>query len=243
MTHHHTGLPARGCNFRFMLIARQLHDRARQHATKPGTGLYAKGWWRGGGETRGVGRRQVTRAHAHCGQMGEWTDADVQALLEMVKKHGTKWTLIAKSLPGSRNPMSVKQKHYKLTLPKEKRDQLLLTRRARVKNMSAEEREKNRKKRKETLEKKRANMSAEELEKKRKYDRKGGMSAERLEKKRKTSAARSDANTQLRQEILNTASDGTGTCECSDEDCFCRRKAAILLNLTRTRLPQNWSCE
>mgnify|MGYP002628950639 CR=1 FL=1 len=152
--------------------------------------------------------------------MGEWTDADVQALLEMVKKHGTKWTLIAKSLPGSRNPMSVKQKHYKLTLPKEKRDQQLLTRRARVKN-----------------------MSAEELEKKRKYDRKGGMSAERLEKKRKTSAARSDANTQLRQEILNTASDGTGTCECSDEDCFCRRKAAILLNLTRTRLPQNWSCE
>ena len=233
MTHHHTGLPARGCNFRFMLIARQLHDRARQHATKPGTGLYAKGWWRGGGETRGVGRRQVTRAHAHCGQMGEWTDADVQALLEMVKKHGTKWTLIAKSLPGSRNPESVKQKHYKLTLPKEKRDQQLLTRRARVKN-----------------------MSAEELEKKRKYDRKGGMSAERLEKKRKTdqersrsateslaSAARSDANTQLRQEILNTASDGTGTCECSDEDCFCRRKAAILLNLTRTRLPQNWSCE
>ena len=203
MTHHHTGLPARGCNFRFMLIARQLHDRARQHETKPGTGLYAKGWWRGGGETRGVGRRQVTRAHAHCGQMGEWTDADVQALLEMVKKHGTKWTLIAKSLPGSRNPMSVKQKHYKLTLPKEKRDQQLLTRRARVKNMPAVE----------------------------------------LEKKRKTSAARSDANTQLRQEILNTASDGTGTCECSDEDCFCRRKAAILLNLTRTRLPQNWSCE
>jgi hypothetical protein len=241
MTHHHTGLPARGWS-RFMLIARQLHDRARQHATKPGTGLYAKGWWRGGGETRGVGRRQVTRAHAHCGQMGEWTDADVQALLEMVKKHGTKWTLIAKSLPGSRNPMSVKQKHYKLTLPKEKRDQQLLTRRARVKNMSAEELEKKRKKRKE-LEKKRANMSAEELEKKRKYDRQGGMSAERLEKKRKTSAARSDANTQLRQEILNTASDGTGTCECSDEDCFCRRKAAILLNLTRTRLPQNWSCE
>ena len=116
--------------------------------------------------------------------MGEWTDADVQALLEMVKKHGTKWTLIAKSLPGSRNPRSVQQKHYKLTLPKEKRDQQLLTRRARVKN-----------------------MSAEELEKKRKYDRKGGMSAERLEKKRKTSAARSDANTQLRQEILNTASD------------------------------------
>ena len=218
MTHHHTGLPARGCNFRFMLIARQLHDRARQHATKPGTGLYAKGWWRGGGETRGVGRRQVTRAHAHCGQMGEWTDADVQALLEMVKKHGTKWTLIAKSLPGSRDPKSVRQKHYKLTLPKEKRDQ--------------------------------------QLEKKRKGDRKGGMSAERLEKKRNTdqersrsateslaSAARSDANTQLRQEILNTASDGTGTCECSDEDCFCRRKAAILLNLTRTRLPQNWSCE
>ena len=236
MTHHHTGLPARGCNFRFMLIARQLHDRARQHATKPGTGLYAKGWWRGGGETRGVGRRQVTRAHAHCGQMGEWTDADVQALLEMVKKHGTKsWTLIAKSLPGSRDPMSVRQKHYKLTLPKEKRDQQLLTQRARVKNMSAEELEKERKPR--------ANMSAEELEKKRKYDRKGGMSAERLEKKRKTSAARSDANTQLRQEILNTASDGTGTCECSDEDCFCRRKAAILLNLTRTRLPQNWSCE
>ena len=167
--------------------------------------------------------------------MGEWTDADVQALLEMVKKHGTKWTLIAESLPGSRNPMSVKQKHYKLTLPKEKRDQQLLTRRARVKNMSAEELEKERKPR--------ANMSAEELEKKRKYDRQGGMSAERLEKKRKTSAARSDANTQLRQEILNTASDGTGTCECSDEDCFCRRKAAILLNLTRTRLPQNWSCE
>ena len=237
MTHHHTGLPARGCNFRFMLIARQLHDRARQHATKPGTGLYAKGWWRGGGETRGVGRRQVTRAHAHCGQMGEWTDADVQALLEMVKKHGTKWTLIAKSLPGSRNPESVKQKHYKLTLPKEKRDQQLLTQRARVKNMSAEELEKKRK------DKSRANMSAEELEKKRKYDRKGGMSAERLEKKLKESAARSDANTQLRQEILNTASDGTGTCECSDEDCFCRRKAAILLKLTRTRLPQNWSCE
>ena len=239
MTHHHTGLAARGCNFRFMLIARQLHDRARQHATKPGTGLYAKGWWRGGGETRGVGRRQVTRAHAHCGQMGEWTDADVQALLEMVKKHGTKWTLIAKSLPGSRDPKSVRQKHYKLTLPKEKRDQQLLTRRARVKNMSAEELE-NHKKR---YDKPRANMCAEELEKKRKYDRKGGMSAERLEKKRKTSAARSDANTQLRQEILNTASDGTGTCECSDEDCFCRRKAAILLKLTRTRLPQNWSCE
>ena len=237
MTHHHTGLPARGCNFRFMLIARQLHDRARQHATKPGTGLYAKGWWRGGGETRGVGRRQVTRAHAHCGQMGKWTDADVQALLEMVKKHGTKWTLIAKSLPGSRDPMSVRQKHYKLTLHKEKRDQQLLTQRARVKNMSAEELEKKRKGRRA------ANMSAEELEKKRKYDRKGGMSAERLEKKRKTSAARSDANTQLRQEILNTASDGTGTCECSDEDCFCRRKAAILLKLTRTRLPQNWSCE
>ena len=222
-----------------MLIARQLHDRARQHATKPGTGLYAKGWWRGGGETRGVGRRQVTRAHAHCGQMGEWTDADVQALLEMVKKHGTKWTLIAKSLPGSRDPKSVRQKHYKLTLPKEKRDQQLLTRRARVKNMCAEELE-NHKKR---YDKPRANMCAEELEKKRKYDRKGGMSAERLEKKRKTSAARSDANTQLRQEILNTASDGTGTCECSDEDCFCRRKAAILLKLTRTRLPQNWSCE
>ena len=171
--------------------------------------------------------------------MGEWTDADVQALLEMVKKHGTKWTLIAKSLPGSRDPKSVRQKHYKLTLPKEKRDQQLLTRRARVKNMCAEELE-NHKKR---YDKPRANMCAEELEKKRKYNRKGGMSAERLEKKRKTSAARSDANTQLRQEILNTASDGTGTCECSDEDCFCRRKAAILLKLTRTRLPQNWSCE
>ena len=70
-------------------------------------------------------------------------------------------------------------------------------------NMSAEEPEKKRKY------KPRANMSAEELEKKRKYDRKEGMSAERLEKSRKTSAARSDANTQLRQEILNTASDGT----------------------------------
>jgi hypothetical protein len=150
--------------------------------------------------------------------MGKWTDADAQALLELVKAHGADWALIAKSLPGSRNPNEIKQKHYKLTLPKEKRDQ--------------------------------------QLEKKRKGDRKGGMSAERLEKKRKTdqersrsateslaSAARSDANTQLRQEILNTASDGTGTCECSDEDCFCRRKAAILLNLTRTRLPQNWSCE
>ena len=70
MTHHHTGLPARGCNFRFMLIARQLHDRARQHATKPGTGLYAKGWWRGGV------KRRWEEASNSCAR-SLWTDGGV----------------------------------------------------------------------------------------------------------------------------------------------------------------------
>ena len=108
--------------------------------------------------------------------MGGWTDADVQALLELVRAHGADWALIAKTLPGSRSPMSIRQKHWKLTIPKEKRDQQLLKRRR--ENMSAEELEQTR------AAKRVANLSAEELEKRRAANRVANMSAERLEKKR-----------------------------------------------------------
>eukprot|EP01044_Picomonas_judraskeda_P034299 COSAG03_NODE_14156_length_474_cov_4.269333_1_plen_147_part_01 len=127
--------------------------------------------------------------------MGKWTDADAQALLELVKAHGADWALIAKSLPGSRSTASVSRKHIKLTMPKEKRDQLLLHRREQVKTYTAEELEKKRSKRRvanlsaeqvEKMNSKRrvANLSAEELEKKRSKRRVANLSAEELEKKR-----------------------------------------------------------
>ena len=54
-------------------------------------------------------------------QMGQWTEEDVQNLLDLVKEDGNKssrgalWDRVAASLPGSRSALSVRKKYDKLT--------------------------------------------------------------------------------------------------------------------------------
>ena len=47
-------------------------------------------------------------------QMGQWTEEDVQNLLDLVKEYGNKWDRVAASLPGSRSALSVRKKYDKL---------------------------------------------------------------------------------------------------------------------------------
>ena len=52
--------------------------------------------------------------------MGQWTEEDVQNLLDLVKEYGNKssrgalWDRVAASLPGSRSALSVRKKYDKL---------------------------------------------------------------------------------------------------------------------------------
>ena len=46
----------------------------------------------------------------------------------------------------------------------------------------------------------------------------------------------------VRGAVLNTASGGTGKCECADPQCFCRRKAIAMARARYTVVPQNFEC-